>query len=459
MLGTAALALAAPPSNDARSDARRIDLPASVTGTTSESTVEATEPGSCDALAGSVWYSLSAPDDGRIVVRLRAAGDLDAVVDAFRRTRSQLTGAGCDFTDEQGEGGLSIRARKGDSILIRVGQRFSSVPGEFRLEVFAPQPGARPPGPALPVRGARGEVDPLQNEDDAYSRRLVAGTTYRVNLSTGAEGCAGLEIHPPGTSSFEDGDPVRRLSCGGYTVFTPGPGESGRYSFRVVSRGRRGVQRYQLSAARAGTDDTAPGRFIRNHQRVRGSVRGTGIDVLDLYRFDVRTRSTLTLSLQSAAELDVELRNDRGRRLATSEGQVERQVSPGRYFAVVRAPDGSAGRYTLTRASRTITRTRASINGRGRAQTGPGGAARIGVTVTPGVAGPVSIVIERFDPVAGWQFFRRTRTRVAAGRASLLFRPPSVGRWRARAAFNGTRSAARSESGYAHLLVAGPLRD
>lgn len=459
-LTLATLALAAPPGNDNRADARRLGLPASVTGGTQESTVEANEPSSCDALAGSVWFAVTAPDDGRLVISLRASGDLDATVDAFMRTRSQLAPSGCDITDENGNGGVSVRARKGDSILIRVGQRASSAAGEFRLEVFSPQPAARAPGERLPRRGARGVVDSLQNEDDAWSRSLREGVTYRMNLARGGDACTALEIYPPGTRSFEDDQPVRRLGCGGYSVLTPGAGEGGRYSFRVVAQARRrGVQPYRLAVARAGPDDTAPGTFIRNHQRVRGSVHGRGIDVVDLYRFDVRTRSTLELGLSSDADLELQLLNDRGRRLATSGASIERQISPGRYFAAVRGSNGATGRYTLLRASRTITKTRVSINGRGRAQTGPGGPARIGVAVTPGVAGPVAIVIERFDPLAGWQFFRRTRTRVAAGRTSFIFRPPAVGRWRARAMFAGTRSAARSESGYANLLVAGPLRD
>ncbi len=35
--------------------------------------------------------------------------------------------------------------------------------------------------------------------------------------------------------------------------------------------------------------------------------------------------------------------------------------------------------------------------------------------------------------------------------------PPTVGRWRARAAFLGTRADAPSDSGYARVLVAEPL--
>lgn len=78
--------------------------------------------------------------------------------------------------------------------------------------------------------------------------------------------------------------------------------------------------------------------------------------------------------------------------------------------------------------------------------------------MTPAVGGPATAVIERFDPLAGFQFLRRVRVRVAGGRASVGFRPPAPGRYRAQATFDGTRAAASSESGFARVLVAGPLR-
>src|SRR4051794_23445811 len=81
-----AIALAAAPSNDARENAEAVTLGAKVNGTTAESTVETNEPGStCASISGSVWYSVSAPAKGDVVVSLKAAGDLDATVEVFRR--------------------------------------------------------------------------------------------------------------------------------------------------------------------------------------------------------------------------------------------------------------------------------------------------------------------------------------------------------------------------------------
>ena len=82
----------------------------------------------------------------------------------------------------------------------------------------------------------------------------------------------------------------------------------------------------------------------------------------------------------------------------------------------------------------------------------------VGVRVRPAVNGPVTVVVERFDPLEGWQFLRRVRVRANAGRASVSFRPPGAGRYRARASFDGTLGAAGSQSGLSSVLVAGPLR-
>jgi hypothetical protein len=68
----------------------------------------------------------------------------------------------------------------------------------------------------------------------------------------------------------------------------------------------------------------------------------------------------------------------------------------------------------------------------------------------------VRITIERFDPFAGWQFSRRLSAVASGGTASVAFTPPSVGRWRARAEYRGTRLAAPSETGLARVLVAAP---
>jgi hypothetical protein len=67
------------------------------------------------------------------------------------------------------------------------------------------------------------------------------------------------------------------------------------------------------------------------------------------------------------------------------------------------------------------------------------------------------VIIERFDPLAGWQFFSLRRVQVVGGSGGFSFLPPVVGRWRARSQFLGTRRFGPSQGDTATLLVAGPL--
>lgn len=461
----AAVALAAPPSNDDRVNAAPLDLPASVRGTTVDATIEESEPpGSCDSIRNSVWYSVPAGAERRVAVRLAAAGDLDAVVEVFKRVRSQLELTGCERTDRDGDAALSFRAEEDERYLIRVSQRFTSVPGSFQLDVFSPQPPARPPGAPLPRGGVTRAVDRLENTDEAFSARLRSGVSYRVNLGPRGERCIGLSLFGPGTTDFEDGSALRSLRCGGYFLFTPGPDAGGRYSLLVQSNDNKpGPQRYHLQVARAGPDDTIPGLRLRG--LTRGSLRGGQVDAVDLYRFDILRRSNVDLRLNTRGDddFDLQLLRQGGRPLECACGtegdeQIDRRLRRGRYYVAVRTAPGNAGRYGLRRVVRTITATRVRFDGRRKNRASPGRAVAISARVRPAVSGPVTIVVERLDPLFGFQFARRYRTRARAGRATVLFRPRAVGRYRASAAFTGTRSAAPSESGFAGLIVAGSLR-
>jgi hypothetical protein len=303
-------------------------------------------------------------------------------------------------------------------------------------------------------------VSRLVNPSDAWSVRMKVGTTYRVNLDPRRTRCVTLAIYGPGTRSFRAARPIRELRCGGYELLTPAPGRGGRYILvaRAVTGDRR-RQRYHLRVAPAAPDDTAPGIFIGNHARVQGSLRAGGIDVVDLYRFDVVRRSGLFLRLRTRGQLRMLLFNDRGRRLDSQSVLIRRGVPAGRYFVAIRSESDRLVPYTLSRISRTITRSRITIDGSPRARSQPGAAVQIGVTVTPAVSGTVRIDIERFDPLAGWQFVRRVLTPSVNGRASISFVPPTVGRYRARGLFLRTREATASETKLAQLLVAGPLRE
>jgi hypothetical protein len=460
LVAPASAAAAAPP-NDNMADAAVLNPPESVVGTVVDATVEEGEPSSCRPAAGSVWYRFRAPAGGRLVALLDTAGELDAVIDIVLRSRSDVVPVGCEATDRRGRAMLDLDdLEPGAQYLLRVAQRTGSNADSFRLDVRVPRPPAQPPGRPLPRRGATASVSRLVNPSDAWSVRLKEGTTYRINLNPRRTRCVGLAIYPPGTRSLESTSPVQTFRCGGYRLLTPAPGRGGRYILVASApRGERRAQRYHLQVAMAGRDDTAPGIFIGNHQRVRGSLEAGGVDVVDLYRFDVVRRSGLFLKLRTSGRLRMILLNDRGRRIDSNSFLIRRGVPAGRYFVAIRSESDRRMPYRLSRISRTITRSRLTINGARRARARPGSAVRIAVLVTPAVAGPVRIDIERFDPLAGWQFLSRVHTRAAGGQASISFVPPAVGRYRARALYLRTRSTTASATNVASLLVAGPLRE
>ena len=184
---------------------------------------------------------------------------------------------------------------------------------------------------------------------------------------------------------------------------------------------------------------------------------GQRLDVVDLYRFDVTKRSELTLTLTATHDLGLTVRNDRGNVVAGNggEGDISRTLRPGRYFAAVLAFENQQERYSLTRVSRAITRTRVGV----QRKASPGSTIPVTVRVSPKASGPVRIVAQRFDPLFGWLYLRTWRATASDGKTTVGFTPPSVGRFRFRAQFLGTRGAASSRSGFTAVKVATALQD
>jgi hypothetical protein len=459
-LASATTALAAPPANDARANAQQIALGDNVSGTTTEATADEDDAFGCGPSdTPSVWYRIDGTTDGRAIVQIQAQGDLDVVFEVYRRERSQFSFLSCDTSDRNGRGSTEFRMRKGQSYLIRVAQQAQSVSGDFTLSVNIGQPEASAPGPPLPRGGASGDVQRIFEPSNSYSAKLKEGKTYRINLSP--ESCMRLSIYGPNADSF-DGQAKKVLGCGGYTQFTPGPHESGRYSFLIEpASSRRSPQSYHLQLGSAKLDDTVPGRFVRNFTRDRGSLNANRLDVVDLYRFDVVRQSITDLVMSTSSDFDLVLVRAGGKRVArgTSDGgivNIHARTGKGRYFVIVRAHRHASGRYRLSRASKTITRTSLTISPRSG---GPGSSVSLRVHVAPGASGPVTILVERFDPTTGWVFNKRFETRASGGSAGVTFRPPSVGRYRARAVFNGTKVAAGSKTGFQRFRIEAPLSD
>jgi hypothetical protein len=456
---SAGAATTAPP-NDAQGAAQTIHaLPATLDGTLVGATSEGPEPGSqCGSTAGSVWYSIRASSAQRVAADLSAAGALEATVDVYHVVRSQLNPIACDRTDAKGKAALSFKASQNGLYLIRVAALQNSQLASFSLTVFLPTPAVRPPGVSLPGGGVNGQVDPIQNVNAAYAVTLHAGVSYLLNLSHRGEACVNGQLFAPGTRSFEDGSPVLHVFCGGYRLFTPGPGQGGRYSFEVTPGSGRGVHRFRFQLARADSSETAPGLPLGNYAQGHGHLSGTGVHVLRLYRMTVTSHSNLTLKLKApdSAGFNLQLRSFNGHVIECQCGDsgsqtLQRQVKPGRYYAVVSVHDASSGSFTLTRESRTITTTRLSFS---TANAHPGQSVGVDVKVSPTASGRATVQIERFDPVFGWQFYRQSEAVVRGGSASVGFVAPSVGRWRVKASYAGSRTASPSAVGYSYLTVA-----
>ncbi|MFH4209851.1 hypothetical protein WAJ07_20665, partial [Acinetobacter baumannii] len=89
---------------------------------------ESIDPVVCEAPASTVWYEVTGAGR-RMVVRLQAQGDLDAVVSVFRARRSQLEPRGCDIGDESGAASLDFAAPAGERFLVMVSRRANSQEG------------------------------------------------------------------------------------------------------------------------------------------------------------------------------------------------------------------------------------------------------------------------------------------------------------------------------------------
>ncbi|MGC4108902.1 MAG: hypothetical protein QM747_00405 [Nocardioides sp.] len=442
-------AWAAPPVNDNRADEVLLTPPQSVTGTLVEATLEVSDDSSaCAGTDSSVWYRFSAPSRGAVVVELDAGGEMDATVDLYRQVRSKLSLVDCGVTDENGSSTLVDDGLKpGATYALRIGNQTGSVPDTFRLRVLVPTPPPAPPGRHLPKRGVRNRVDRVLNPGDAFWTHLRAGRTMRLSLRSRL--CTSLEVFAPGTTDFATAIPEKQLPCGGFTLYTPTT--SGRHFLVVRAARDRDIHHYRLRVAPAGPDDTTPGLPIRNHGTARGHVNG-GIDERDLYRFDVTRRSALTLRLLGTPSMT--LVRDDGLRLGFG-NLLSGRLRRGRYFVAV----SGQGRYALHLSLRTITQARLTVNGHRAATVGPGARPRLTVHVRPLVAGPAQIVVQRLDPVEGWQFLRRFRLQVVRGSATVVFSPPTIGRYRAFAQYLGTRDAAPTDTGRVRLQVQRPLGD
>ena len=440
--------LVLPPDNDERAQAAQVGrLPSTRRGTTLGATSD--DYNHCRMSGGGVWYRFRGPATGRAIVQL-AVGRRASMVAAFRRVRGDVEEIGCSETDRRGKAVLGFATKPAGQYLLLVGDRTGSSPGEFTLTIRAGEAPEQLPGRALPRGGVRGSVDGLTDVNDIWSVRLGQGRTYRISFSSAP--CARARLRR-GNST------LRSFDCRGYTTFTPGPDGGGRYAVEVEAA--QGTQRenYRVQVVAAGADDLGVGIELTAGSTRRGSLSPSGVDVVDLYHFDVTRPSEARVSLVRGAgrSFQLVLLTDSGTRLASGETGVRRRLARGRYVIAVEAPPGtSSGVYRLTLRLRSVTSTSAFISGTNSDEVAPGTTVSISCAISPPTSGGrIELRIERFDTLTGWEFYRLIHVPVGT---TVSWRPPAAGRWRVRARFLGTRESAPSRSGYAYLLVAKPIR-
>lgn len=436
-----------PPANDERGGAVALGRPpATARASTLGATGGASDVPACGMSGGTVWYRLTGPASGRALLRLSAIGQLDAVVAVFRQVRSRTDLVACAPTDRRGSLFLGFPARRGASYLIAVGEQRNSQPGEFRLQVQPAEAPERHPGRALRRAGVRDSVNGLTDVNDVWSVRLRRGTTYRIAFSSSP--CARATLHARKR--------VVRLSCRAHSTFTPGRDGGGRYVVEVLASSASARQRYRLQVAAAAVDDIGVGAEL-GRGGARGSLSPSGVDVLDLYHFDVErlSEARLRLSVPAGRSFRLLVLTDTGTRMAAGQADFRRRLNRGRYVVAVEGTVGSrAGRYRLSLRLRDVTSTLVRISGSNSAEISPGASVTLSCLVSPSAGGRVELQIDRFDPLTGWHFHRVLRTYAGA---TVSWRPPAAGRWRVRARFLGTLRSAPSRSGYAHVLVARPI--
>lgn len=439
-----------PPRNDRARDAQPLGgLPATIDGTTLGATGDDSDGRSCGLAGGSVWYSF-AGSGRRVVLQLNTEDRLDASMTVFERVRSELEGIDCSATDRKGEALLTVDTERRRTYLVVIGQRARSQPGTFTLSALAAEAPESLPGRRLPAGGVANSVHGLTDVNDAWSAELSAGTTYLIAFSS--RDCATLAVRAPGIRNRRNA-PLLRLRCSDFTSFTPGPEQGGRYSFDVVSADVPRKQAYRLRVARAGEDDVGVGKPLNVGQTVRGRLAPRGVDLVDLYHFDVPRTSDVTLGFSQRSDtFTLVLLRDTGGRLASSTDPVKTRLGPGRYVVAVRGRVGDAGGpYRLRLLLRDVTGTSLRVGGTTSVEVSRGTSVSFQPSVSPTPRGGVVLVqIDRFDPLTGWHFHRLVR--LAPGQ-SLSWAPPALGRWRAAARFLGTATSSPSRSGYVHVNV------
>jgi len=266
-----------------------------------------------------------------------------------------------------GDAALAWDIERGASYLVAVGQRRGSPPGDFTLDVLAASGRDAFPGSQLPSGGVGSTVNWLTDVNDVYWTTLAAGRTYRIAFRSA--GCATLVLRG------KRGE-IGSYSCSRYTTFTPGPDGGGKYTFEVLAPSRSTTAAYRLQVAGAGPDDVGEGLELRNLSTTKGSLSPSGVDVVDLYHFDVAQASDVRLRLGAPAGSP--LRRHAAHRHRPEDRLLRPAVAPPAAARALRSPRSAADvgspsdRYTLGLVVRQLTQTTLSVSAASVAPGAPG---------------------------------------------------------------------------------------
>ena len=125
-----------PPANDNRAGAQAIvKLPGSVAER--PWVRPATRPTrAAAASAGHRLVPATEPPGRTILLRLTAAGQLDAAIVVLKRVRSQTRTVTCEATNRRGQATVSFASEQGATYLIAVGHVRNADPGTFRIDAL-----------------------------------------------------------------------------------------------------------------------------------------------------------------------------------------------------------------------------------------------------------------------------------------------------------------------------------
>ena len=142
-----------------------VKLPGSVRGTTLGATADEADPGRCGLSGATVWYRLPSRRDGRILLRLTAAGQLDAALVVLERVRSRTALSPAGRRTAAATRPSSFASERGATYLIAVGHVAKRRPRDLPDRRARLRGGREPAGGEAPASRA------------AFARRCTGSPT------------------------------------------------------------------------------------------------------------------------------------------------------------------------------------------------------------------------------------------------------------------------------------------